>query len=221
MELSAGVERRSRMKKPVNPAVGPAVDVSTDPWRAPVVVAQIPETGLVVEIDASAAQRKAMAEIVGLRDVASAHANFELTLERGGRVHVAGRLQARVGQTCVVTLDPIENDIDEAIDLVFVPPEQVKQLSDLVDEAEDSDADVPEPPEPIENGVIDLGRLATDVLFLAIDPYPRKQGAVFEPRVAAPDPEEHPFAALKALQGPDAEQTDSSRSEGKPKGEKG
>lgn len=210
------------MKKPVDPAVGPAGDASTDhPWRAPVVVAQIPETGLAVEIDAGPAQRKAMAAIAGLRDIASAHANFELTLERGGRVHVAGRLQARVGQTCVVTLDPIESDIDEAIDLVFVPPEQVKQLSDLVDEAADSDADVPEPPEPIQDGVIDLGRLATDVLFLAIDPYPRKQGVAFEPRVAAPDPEEHPFAALKALQRGDAEQTDSSRSEGKPKGEKG
>jgi hypothetical protein len=139
------------MKKPVDPAVGPARDASTDasthPWRAPVVVAQIPEAGLAIDIDASAAQRKAMAETAGLRDIASAHGSFELTLERGGRVHVAGRLQARVGQTCVVTLDPIENDIDEAIDLIFVPPEQVKQLSDLVDAAEGDDADVPEPPE--------------------------------------------------------------------------
>ncbi|HTO67198.1 MAG TPA: DUF177 domain-containing protein [Bradyrhizobium sp.] len=213
------------MKKPADPAASSAgdasTDLATDPWRAPVVVAQIPETGLVVEIDAGPAQRKAMAEIAGLRDIGAAHANFELKLVHGGRVHVAGRLQARVGQTCVVTLDPIESDIDEAIDLVFVPPEQVKQLSDLVDEAEDSDADVPEPPEPIEDGVIDLGRLATDVLFLAIDPYPRKEGAVFEPRVAAPDPEEHPFAALKALQRGDAEQTDSGISERKPNGEKG
>jgi hypothetical protein len=37
------------------------------------------------------------------------------------------------------------------------------------------------------------------VLFLAIDPYPRKAGAVFEPQVIAADPEDHPFAALKAL----------------------
>ena len=213
------------MKKPVDSATSPAgnasTDPSTDPWRAPVVVAQIPETGLAVAIDADPAQRKAMAELAGLRDIASAHADFELTLERGGRVHVAGRLQARVGQTCVVTLDPIESHIDEAIDLVFVPPEQVKQLSDLVDGAEDSDADVPEPPEPIEDGVIDLGRLATDVLFLAIDPYPRQEGAVFEPQVAAADPEEHPFAALKALKRPGAEKTDSGTSGAKPKGEKG
>jgi hypothetical protein len=48
-------------------------------------------------------------------------------------------------------------------------------------------------------GIIDLGRLATDVLYLAIDPYPRKPGAVFEPQIAAADPEDHPFAALKVL----------------------
>jgi hypothetical protein len=50
------------------------------------------------------------------------------------------------------------------------------------------------------NGVIDLGRLATDALFLAVDPYPRRSDAVFEPPVEAVDPEAHPFAALKALQ---------------------
>ena len=59
--------------------------------------------------------------------------------------------------------------------------------------------EIPDPPEPIEGGQIDLGRLATDALFLAIDPYPRKPGAVFEPEVVADDPEDHPFAALKVL----------------------
>ena len=83
----------------------------------------------------------------------------------------------------MVTLEPIENDIDEPIDLMFAPPEQIPVLADLVDEAVDDDSEIPDPPEPIENGVIDLGRLATDVLFLAIDPYPRKPNAVFEPVV--------------------------------------
>ena len=72
-------------------------------------------------------------------------------------------------------------------------------MADLVDEAEESDEEIPDPPEPIVDGIIDLGRLATDALFLAIDPYPRKPDAVFEPSVEAADPEDHPFAALKAL----------------------
>jgi hypothetical protein len=171
-----------------------------DPWSVPVIVAQIPDTGLHCEIEADLAARDAMAAIAGLREILSASASLDLTLEKAGRVHVAGRVRARIGQTCVVSLDPIENDIDEAIDLIFAPPEQIPQLAALVDEATESDAEIPDPPEPIVDGVIDLGRLATDALFLGIDPYPRKPGAVFEPVIEAPDPEDHPFAALKALQ---------------------
>jgi hypothetical protein len=171
-----------------------------DPWSVPVTVAQIPDTGLHRDIEASGAVREAMAEVAGLREILSASASLDVTPKSGGRFHVAGRVRARIGQTCVVTLDPIENDIDEPIDLIFAPPEQIPELSDLVDEAAESDVEIPDPPEPIVNGVIDLGRVATDALFLAIDPYPRRPDAVFDPPVETADPEDHPFAALKALQ---------------------
>ena len=171
-----------------------------DPWRVPVVVAQIPDTGLHRAFEAGEATRAAMADISGLREVMSASASFDLKLQSGGRVHVTGEVRARIGQTCVVTLDPIENEIDEVIDLMFAPPEQIPSLSALTEEAAESDEEIPDPPEPIVNGVIDLGRLATDVLFLAIDPYPRRQDAVFEPPPKIVDPADHPFAALKALQ---------------------
>jgi Large ribosomal RNA subunit accumulation protein YceD len=170
-----------------------------DPWRVPIAVAQIPETGLHREIEADQSVRNAVAEMGGLREVLSARASFDVTPKSGGRFHVAGHVWARIGQTCVVTLDPVENDIDEVIDLDLAPPEQVPQMAALVDEAGESDEETPDPPEPIENGIIDLGRLATDALYLAVDPYPRKPDAAFEPMVEAADPEDHPFAALKAL----------------------
>jgi Large ribosomal RNA subunit accumulation protein YceD len=162
-------------------------------------VAQIPDTGLHRDIEAGPAVRQAMADVSGLREILSANASLDVTPKGGGRFHVLGRVRAQIGQTCVVTLDPILNDIDEPIDLIFAPPEQIPALSDLVDEAGESDAEIPDPPEPIQHGMIDLGRLATDALFLGIDPYPRKSDAVFEPAVVAEDPEDHPFAALKAL----------------------
>ena len=172
-----------------------------DPWRVPVVVAQIPDTGLHRVFEASEASRTAMAKIAGLREIISASASFDLQLKSGGRVHVAGEVRARIGQNCVVTLDPIESEIDELVDLVFAPPEQIRSLAALVDEAAQSeDEEVPDPPEPIVDGVIDLGRLATDVLFLAINPYPRRRDAVFEPPREIADPADHPFAALKKLQ---------------------
>jgi uncharacterized metal-binding protein YceD (DUF177 family) len=171
-----------------------------DPWRVPILVAQIPETGLHREIEADQAVRHAMGDVGGLREVLLAQASFDVTPLSGGRFHVAGHVRARIGQTCVVTLEEIENDIDEAVDLVFAPPEQIPQMAALIDEAGEDDEEVPDPPEPIENGTIDLGRVATDALLLAVDPYPRKPGAVFEPMVEAADPEDHPFAALKVLQ---------------------
>ena len=170
-----------------------------DPWRVPVAVAEIPELGLHREIEAGLIERKSMAEVAGLREIALANAALDLSPMGGGRVHVGGHVRARVGQTCVVTLEPIENEIDEPIDLVFAPPEQIPDLAELVDEANE-EVETPDPPEPIVDGIIDLGRLATDALFLAIDPYPRRKDAVFEPPVEPADPDAHPFAALKALQ---------------------
>jgi uncharacterized metal-binding protein YceD (DUF177 family) len=172
-----------------------------DPWRVPVAVEKIPDTGLHRDLEADQATRAAVADVGGLREVLSVQASFDVTPKRGGRYHVAGQVRARIGQTCVVTLDPMESDIDEPIDLIFAPPDQIPEMAALVDEAEESDEDTPDPPEPIENGIIDLGRIATDALYLAVDPYPRKPDAVFEQLVEAPDPEDHPFAALKALQG--------------------
>jgi hypothetical protein len=171
-----------------------------DPWSVPIVVAQIPDTGLHRDFEAGQAVRDRMAEVGGLREIMSASASLDVTPKGGGRVQVTGRVRARIGQTCVVSLDPIENDIDEAIDLIFAPPEQIPELADLVDDAAESDTEIPDPPEPIENGLIDLGRVATDALFLAVDPYPRKPDVIFEPPVVPDDPEDHPFAALKALQ---------------------
>lgn len=170
-----------------------------DPWRVPVAVEKIPETGLHRDLEADQATREAVADVGGLREVLSVQASLDVTPMRGGRFHVAGHVRARIGQTCVVTLDPMESDIDEPIDLIFAPPDQIPEMAALVDEAEETDEDTPDPPEPIENGIIDLGRLATDALYLGVNPYPRKPDAVFEPLVEAPDPEDHPFAALKAL----------------------
>ena len=193
---------------------------TADPWSVPVIVEQLPDTGLHRDIEADPATRVAMAEVAGLREVMSAAASLDVTPTSGGRVHVTGRVRARIGQNCVVTLDPVENEIDEPIDLIFAPLEQIPQLSDLVDDAAESDTEIPDPPEPIINGVIDLGRLTTDALFLAVDPYPRRPDAVFEPLIEAADPMDHPFAALKALQ-IDAKPPGSKKQPKKPGGGKG
>ena len=172
------------------------------PWSFVVSVAQIPEAGLHQELKASAAQLSELASLAGVRDIKDVRATLDLTPISGERVHVTGRVTATVGQTCVVTLDPIDNVIDEPIDVTFAPPSQIPTTAKVIAKEEGEDADIPDPPEPILNGAIDLGQLATELLFLGIDPYPRKPGAVFESPKEAIDPDEHPFAALKALKAP-------------------
>ena len=116
---------------------------TADPWRVPVVVAQIPDDGLHRAFEATEAARAAMAEAAGLRVIISVGASFDLKPKSDGRVHVTGQVLARIGQTCVVTLDPIESEIDELIDVMFAPAEQVPSLSALVDEAAESDEETP------------------------------------------------------------------------------
>ena len=50
-----------------------------DPWSVPVIVAQIPDTGLHREIEADRAARDAMAVVAGLREILSASASIDLT----------------------------------------------------------------------------------------------------------------------------------------------
>ena len=75
----------------------------------------------------------------------------------------------------------------------------VSLVMDLSADEEDDEMRVDDPPEPIVNGAIDIAALATEFLVLALDPYPRKEGAMFEPVIAPVDPADHPFAALEAL----------------------
>jgi uncharacterized metal-binding protein YceD (DUF177 family) len=164
-----------------------------NPWSVPVAVDDIPETGLHIEAEAPAEVRAQLVKLANLRDLPRLSAVFDLS-RRGGGVHVAGQVKARVGQTCVVTLDPLENDLDEPINVLFAPPldAAAKNVG-----AEHKAGDE-EPPEPLIEGKVDLGAIATEFLLLGIDPYPRKAGAEFA-AVKTADDSARPFAALEAL----------------------
>ncbi|MGB7854586.1 MAG: DUF177 domain-containing protein [Pseudolabrys sp.] len=164
-----------------------------NPWSVPVAVDNIPETGLHIEAKAPAEVRAQLVKLANLRDLPHLSAVFDLT-RRGGGVHVAGQVKARVGQTCVVTLEPLENDLDEPINVLFAPRLEVAAKDDGADRRAGDE----EPPEPLIEGKVDLGAVATEFLLLGIDPYPRKAGAEFA-AVKTADDSARPFAALEAL----------------------
>ena len=92
-----------------------------------------------------------------------------------------------------MTLEPIDNEVAESVDLVFVP-----QSATIGPEQGGTKLAGEDAPEPLTGSTVDLGIVATEFLLLGIDPYPRKSGAVFT-APAAGDDSEHPFAALAAL----------------------
>ena len=165
------------------------------PWHVPVAVEDIPEEGQSFALEADAEMRAAIAKVAGLRDLPQLGAIFDVTRQGSGGLRVAGRVSAMAGQTCVVTLEPLLSPVEEDVDLLFVPQATPPTAAG----ESDGERVSPEPkwndPEPLVDGVVDLGALATEFLILGLDPYPRKPGAVFEPpRERAPDG--GPFAAL-------------------------
>jgi uncharacterized metal-binding protein YceD (DUF177 family) len=165
------------------------------PWQIPVAVDDVPEQGRHFDLVADAETRAAVARIAGLRDLPRLQGNFDVTRAGAGGLRVAGRVSATVGQTCVVTLEPLANEIVEDIDLLFIP-----QLANSEPAGKDARLDdrYLDDAEPLTGGSVDLGALATEFLILGIDPYPRKAGAVFQPPSESV-PEDSPFAALATL----------------------
>jgi hypothetical protein len=163
------------------------------PWHVPVALDDVPEEGQHFDLAADAETRIGVAQIAGLRDLPRLQASFDVG-RHGRGLHVTGRVSATAGQSCVVTLEPLTNEVSEEIDLLFEPPPVV---------APDLEADVLErklndDTEPLLDGKVDLGGLATEFLILGLDPYPRKPGAVFQPP-AGTSVDEGPFAGLNAL----------------------
>ena len=92
------------------------------PWQVPVAIEDVAETGRHFDLVADNDVRAAVARVVGLRDLPKLEANFDVTRHGADGLHVSGRMSATVGQNCVVTLEPLTNEVEEDIDLVFAPP---------------------------------------------------------------------------------------------------
>jgi hypothetical protein len=176
------------------------------PWSVPVSIHEIPETGRHFELAADAAVRAALARAGGLNTLPRLEATFDVTRHGANGLRVAGRVSATVGQICVVTLDPIENEVEELVNLDFVSA-AAPDHEGGAGQGGSVEVMLEEEPEPLFGDTIDLGALATEFLMLGIDPYPRKPGAVFQAQTAQ-DETDHPFAALARLrrgQGGDAQ----------------
>lgn len=163
---------------------------------------------MTVTITADETQRRDLARRMNVLGIGRLKATNVLTRE-GARIHVRGRLEGEITQACVTTLEPIKNSLNEEYEACFSDREQAvpftgaKRDRDIrKGHAEVEISHERDDPDPIVNGMIDLGELAAQYLSLAIDPYPRAQGVEFTGEEKgltreASSLRKNPFEALK------------------------
>jgi hypothetical protein len=158
-------------------------------------VQDIPEAGLKVERSASPGELEEIARTLDLLACRSLTVRYALTPRGVGHVHLSGTLQAQVEQSCVVTLEPLLNDIAESFSVDYWPETEMPEPSGgVVDMEDDSEL------EPIVGGRIAVGRVVFERLAGAIDLFPRKPGVTFEaPQEPSGSERESPFAALARI----------------------
>jgi len=169
-------------------------DAAEKPFCRNLDIAAIPPDGTHIEIEATQQECAALARDMKLPSIERLSARLSVVPEARGVYHVTGEVRAALHRVCVVTAESFSAALAEPVDIRFAPPETAAAMAREV--GDDLEAD--DPPDPYENGRIDLGVVAAEFMALGLDPYPRKPGAVF----AFTDPkagEISPFAGLASL----------------------
>ena len=151
-----------------------------------------------IRLVAAEADRAAVARSLDLDGLTSLTAEATIAPWLDG-VEIAGEVSAVAQRTCGLTLEPFEEPIAEALHIRIVPSGSPNVAP--VESGEITiDLDAEDPPDEAVDGLIDPTRYVVEALALALDPFPRKPGAVFSaPETTGPV---SPFAVLAQLTPP-------------------
>lgn len=158
----------------------------------------LPSAGRHLDVSASDEQRDMLAERLGILSVEKLGASLRARTIKGG-IEVSGTLVADVTQACVVTFEPVPEHIEENLFRLFLngPSDDPKPVAGAEIYV---DLDGEDLPDHFEGPEVDLTEWLVETLSLALEPYPRKDGAEID--AAYRDDEDDgdsPFDALKAL----------------------
>jgi len=140
-------------------------------------VADIPESGLALVLEADEAERAALARRFGVEALPSLKADVTLTPWRKVGLRLQGTFVAEVVQICVVTLAPIRTRLSETVERRYLPGDRLTSPQAGAEVVVDPE-EVEEEPDVLDER-IDVGEVVAESVALAIDPYPRKEGAAF------------------------------------------
>jgi uncharacterized metal-binding protein YceD (DUF177 family) len=161
----------------------------------PVDLDRIGEKEVAFDVVASPAEREALAHRFGLMSLQRLEARVTLRRTRNRKaIRLAGRLLADVTQSCVVSLEPVPDHIEQEFGLLYG---DIAASSDVSVAIDDDDL------EPMPDGALDIGEAVAQELALALDPYPRAPGAIVdsppEDGLEGAEKRTHPFDTLKKL----------------------
>src|SRR4051794_15120654 len=91
------------------------------PWSVPAAIHDVPEAGRHFDLAADQDTRAAVAKAIGVPAVLNLTATFDVTPDGRDGLRVEGRVVATVEQSCVVTLEPVQSVVEEAVNLMYVP----------------------------------------------------------------------------------------------------
>lgn len=159
---------------------------------------------VVMTVEAKPEERAALARRFSLNALDRLVATVRLSRQAGGKmIAVHGRLAADVVQTCVVSLEPVASVVEDEFSARFTTGPVKTAFTETpegraVDINPEEDEDEPE---PVLDGVIDVGEIVAQHLSLALDPYPRAPGVTFEyqDETEAGQDNVNPFAVLERL----------------------
>ena len=166
----------------------------TRPWSVPLKLHDVGRAPVARRIVADEAARGRIAAELGLDRLDRLDAELEVAPWLDG-AQLSARWSAAIEQTCGVTLEPFGSELEGEFQVKLLPRSSRHAPAENPEVAIDPEAE--DPPDLLDEDVIDLGAYVVEHLAVEIDPFPRKPGAVFEP----PPPEEppSPFAVLKGL----------------------
>ena len=172
-------------------------------------VSRLGNTPKTVELTADAEALARIAEAYGLDSLTRFTATLEVRPWKKAGVFVTGDLEAEGAQRCVVTLVPLPMSVKDHFERAYEPELDPRRRNpDLGEDGEiEIDLEAPEPPDAIEDGMIDLGALVCEQFVLALDPFPRAADAELEFAAPADVEEEEekpsPFKVLEQLKNKD------------------
>jgi uncharacterized metal-binding protein YceD (DUF177 family) len=159
-------------------------------------------------IEAKGAERSAIAGLLDLGELSRLALSYSLHRLGQGRIGLKGRLTAKLTQTCVVSLEPLPQELDVPLEVAFWPVSQIRDMEKAA-AVDPTSQGILDWPESIVDGKIDLGPVLYESLATALDPYPRAKGVAFawaDQGESAAEEETPaatgPFAALARLKQP-------------------